>query len=254
MRSIGLLGGSFNPIHIGHLRLAMEIIEIMRPHRLDLIPCAEAPHKSAKGMLPFALRCELAQCAVNSMEQAWKQKKAIHHTSHTPYLTVNSLEGQRSGPSYTWDTLQHYTKYETDARPFFVLGGEDFTALPQWFRGLEIPEIADIIVVPRDGANSESFEHSMRTHWPQAVAAPHAYLQDTLGPITLPPSSLIYAMQSGHHCIYLPVPRLEISATLLRKKWLSNHDLSFLLPFPVINILEARRAEIEALWRSMEKA
>lgn len=66
MHHIGLLGGSFNPVHIGHVRLAVEIAETLRPQRLDLVPCAIPPHKPHRSLLPFDLRYEMLTAATRA--------------------------------------------------------------------------------------------------------------------------------------------------------------------------------------------
>ena len=134
---IGILGGSFNPVHIGHLRLALEVLEapVAALEYVELLPCAEPPHKPREGILPFELRSALLEVAGRRI----------------PRLRVNRLEGMRSGPSYTWDTLTAYAAQYPGQRPVFILGGEDFATLPQWFRGLELPQLADFVVVPRAG-------------------------------------------------------------------------------------------------------
>ncbi len=232
MRTIGLLGGSFNPIHIGHLRLATEIIEALKPTRLDLIPCAQPPHKNAKGFLPFAMRCELVELAVAALCEQNKKSQESKVSSEQEILRVNRLEGDRQGPSYTWDTLMQYEQDEADTRLFFVLGGEDFCQLSTWYRGLEIPYHTDIVVVPRDSANLDAFTKTIEKDWPEAK--PH--------------NSFTWCLPDGHCFIYQPLPRLDISASLLREKWLTHRDISFLLPEVVIDYLEKHRCDIEKIW------
>ncbi|MFI3270875.1 MAG: nicotinate-nicotinamide nucleotide adenylyltransferase [Pseudomonadota bacterium] len=234
MRTIGLLGGSFNPIHIGHIRLAVEIMEALKPDRLDLIPCAQAPHKAAKGFLPFEMRCDLVDLAVKELYGQQRKDCYQQDTKITKEkcLQVNRLEGQRQGPSYTWDTLIQYGEKEKDARLFFVLGGEDFCKLSSWYRGLEIPYLTDIVVVPRDSANLDAFTKTIEKDWPEAKAS----------------SPSTWALPNGNCFIYQPLPRLDISASLLREKWIKHQDISFLLPTSVIECLEQHRQDIEKIW------
>lgn len=236
MRIIGLLGGSFNPIHIGHIRLAMEIVEALKPSRLDLIPCAQAPHKNAQGFLPFELRCQLAECALDEVYEAVKEdfdgteSKAMDESVRK--IQVNRIEGERQGPSYTWDTLVEYRQKEADARLFFVLGGEDFGKLSSWYRGKEIPYMTDIVVVPRDNASHSDFIQTIEYHWPEAKEI----------------NAFTWTLPNGHKFIYQPLPRLDISSSLLRKKWLSHCDITFLVPKNVEQILEAQRSNIQNIW------
>lgn len=237
MRTIGLLGGSFNPIHIGHIRLAMEIVEALEPNRLDLIPCAQPPHKNAKGFLPFELRCQLVEQALDELYEVFREdfdkKEAKAVDARVRKIQVNRIEGERQGPSYTWDTLVEYRQKEVEARLFFVLGGEDFCKLSTWYRGKEIPYMTDIVVVPRDSASHNDFVLTIERDWPEAK-------ED---------NPFNWLLPNGHKFIYQPLPRLDISSSLLRKKWLNHCDITFLLPKNVERMLEEQRNDIQNIWR-----
>ena len=220
---IGILGGSFNPIHIGHLRLAIEAREapgLLAPlDRVDLVPCAQPPHKSMRGLLPFDLRLHLARAAVEGV----------------PGLAVNGLEGERSGPSYTWHTLEAYRAAHPGARLLFIVGGEDFGALAQWYRGLELPQLADVAMVPRAGSAQAAFRHEAARHWPDA-----RLVQDD--------RQLYAELPWGARLIYLPLPRLDISASCLRQRWMARRSVRFLMPEAALDVLEAHRAAVTACW------
>ena len=223
---IGILGGSFNPVHVGHVRLALEVLESgMGLDRMDLIPCAQPPHKSLRGMLPFDLRLKMLLAAVRDM----------------PALAVNDLEGHRQGPSYTWDTLSAYRTRHPDARLLFVVGGEDFGAISQWHRGPELPRLADIAMVPRAGSAREAFCHEVVRQWPEAR-------------LTQDGDSLYATLPGGARLHYLPLPRLDISASFIRQRWLSGGSVHFLLPDAVLDVLRAHRAEVESCWSLEESA
>lgn len=231
MRRIGILGGSFNPVHAGHLRLAIEVAEALLPERIDLVPCAVPPHKDGHDLLPFGLRLSLLRAAVRPFAA----------------LAVNALEAGRTGPSYTWDTLHAYRAAEPDAAPFFILGGEDFEMLPHWHRGVELPRIVDFVVVTRAGSGPEAFRAALATHWPDAAP--------------LPPHPSHHAGTPGteHHLLpggpygnttltFLPLPRLDISASLLRGKWLRGADIRLLVPDDVDSLLRAHADEVRHCW------
>ncbi len=238
MRRIGILGGSFNPVHSGHLRLAIEVAEALRPERIDLVPCAVPPHKEGHDLLPFGLRLSLLRAAVRPFAA----------------LAVNALEGGRSGPSYTWDTLHAYRAAEPEAAPFFILGGEDFEMLPHWHRGLELPRIADFVVVPRAGSGPEAFRAALSARWPDAVPLP-----PEPGGMAHPASSLTqgterHLLPGGPYgdttLTFLPLPRLDISASLLRGKWLRGADIRLLVPDDVDSLLRAHADEVRRCWMS----
>lgn len=227
---IGILGGAFNPVHAGHMRLALEALEMTRLpgmaggapglDRVDMTPCSQPPHKPMRGLLPFDLRLDLARAAVESTEG----------------LTVSDVEGRRPGPSYTWDTLKVYRREHPDARLLFMVGGEDFTALAGWRRGLELPRLADIAMVPRADAGQAEFRRGVRLHWPEA-----RLIEDSPQP---------YAeLPWGARLLYLPLPRLDISASAIRQRWLEGRSVRFLMPDAALDILTERRPFVDACWR-----
>ncbi|MEG6504904.1 nicotinate-nicotinamide nucleotide adenylyltransferase [Nitratidesulfovibrio sp. 1201_IL3209] len=242
MRRIGILGGSFNPVHSGHLRLAIEVAEALRPERIDLVPCAVPPHKEGHDLLPFGLRLSLLRAAVRPFAA----------------LAVNALEGGRSGPSYTWDTLHAYRAAEPEAAPFFILGGEDFEMLPHWHRGLELPRIADFVVVPRAGSGPEAFRAALAARWPDAAPLPSVQPAPPASKDTPHPASRL-AQGTERHLLpggpygdttltFLPLPRLDISASLLRGKWLRGADIRLLVPDDVDSLLRAHADAVRRCW------
>jgi len=226
---IGILGASFNPVHIGHLRLALEAREMLALDHVDLLPCALPPHKPATGILPFDMRVRLLRAAIQGLDG----------------LQINPMEGEREGPSYTWDSLQDYAARQPQARRFFLLGCEDFWTLPQWRKGLDLPRLADFAVVPRDGAGVERFMQAVRQNWPKAAPCP----PDSATPMAELPDAKAFALPEGARLLYLPMTRLDISASLLRSRFTAGLDLRFLLPPASLECLEAERAVVEACWK-----
>ncbi|MFW6054542.1 MAG: nicotinate-nicotinamide nucleotide adenylyltransferase, partial [Thermodesulfobacteriota bacterium] len=126
---IGILGGTFNPVHFGHLRLGIEALEQCRLDRVEFVPASIPPHKQGRELYPFTFRCRLLQEAI----------------AGSSGLVVNPLEGERSGPSYTVDTIRVYHKRQPGARFFFVMGSEDFLQLEQWERWEDLPLLTSFI-------------------------------------------------------------------------------------------------------------
>lgn len=208
---VGIYGGSFNPPHLGHMRLAVEVLEAMAPSRLDLLPCPVPPHKDKDDMLPFALRVAMLRESIAGIER----------------LSVNTLEEERAGPSYTSDTLRIYREREPDARHFFVLGAEDFASMHLWHEWHMLPELADIVVVPRSGMELDVFTRTVRTCWPEADAVKT--------PVQAANSA--YKLPSGGLLIHLPLPRLDIRAELIRERLAAGRSIRFLVPEPVEHLL-----------------
>ena len=153
-------------------------------------------------------------------------------------LQVSTLEGELPHPSYTWNLITEWRKRHTSESPMFILGGEDFMHLDTWHRGLELPNITNFVVVPRCQADEETFRATIGRHWPKAV-------------ITEPDENnlLSAAITDETSCLYLPLPHLDISASLLRAKWLLGESIRYLTPDPVIDILDTYKEDVRLCWR-----
>ena len=228
-QTIGILGGTFNPVHIGHLRLATAVAEALRLKHVDVMPCAVPPHKADSGLLSFEMRVSLLQGALETPPNA---------APSDARLQVSTLEGELPHPSYTWNLITEWRKRHTSESPMFILGGEDFMHLDTWHRGLELPNITNFVVVPRCQADEETFRATIGRHWPKAV-------------ITEPDENnlLSAAITDETSCLYLPLPHLDISASLLRAKWLLGESIRYLTPDPVIDILDTYKEDVRLCWR-----
>lgn len=133
---IGLFGGSFDPVHFGHLLLA----ELCREHcQLDQIvfmPAATSPHKSDRAPADAKARVEMLRLAVGG---------------HAAF-TVSELEIARGGVSYTVETLESLTRESPDREWFFLMGGDSLADLPNWRKPERICELATPVIVARHGS------------------------------------------------------------------------------------------------------
>lgn len=203
-----------------HIRPAVEVNEAFRLDRIDFVPCATPPHKTENGLLSFELRNRMIRAAINRY----------------PTFTVNELEVERSGPSYTYDTLQHYKETEGDCELFFIMGSIDLPTLADWHRGLELIDHANIIVLARSDADVEMFNSLCPQYWPNLELLP-------------PAGNVAAAYSLGTHNIYfLPQPRIDVSATLIRERWLQDLDISYLVPDSVLKIMGDYADIITACW------
>jgi nicotinate-nucleotide adenylyltransferase len=220
---IALFGGSFNPVHYGHLRLAVEVLEALKPDRLDFIPCANPPHKSGPALLPFSLRVKILR----------------EVCGHYPEFYVNTLEADRAGASYTKDTLAEYKKNYPAEELYFILGSEDFAQLDTWRYWRMLPSFATLLVVPRQGVGEAEFIGHVASFWPEA-----ARMED------LPDFARSgYAECGQGKILYMPLPRLDINASLVRRRWMDGRKIDFWTPPAVIRELEEQRDLVETHWK-----
>jgi nicotinate-nucleotide adenylyltransferase len=115
---IGILGGTFNPVHVGHLRAAEEVSEILGLERVVFVPSAEPPHKEGEreAIAPPQLRCDWVRLAI----------------ADNPGFSLDDLEVERSGPSYTVDTLRVFGERLAPEKPVFVIGDDAFAEIETW--------------------------------------------------------------------------------------------------------------------------
>lgn len=223
---VGILGGSFNPIHNAHLRLAVEVLERLRLHRIDIVPCSIPPHKNTQGLLPFALR---AACVELALQQA------------PAGLALNPLEQERHGPSYTVDTLQTYKQREPDSRLHFLMGAVDLPTLPSWKQGLKLPQWTSLVVVPRETTDLDAVAQFIARHWPEARRRDPSSAK-------LQAAAAIWDYPQGTQLIYMPLPRMDVSSTLLRQLWREGRSLLGLTPDAVLTALQEERGSVDAIW------
>ena len=237
-----LMGGSFNPPHIGHLRVAIEGSEALRPEKTLFIPVASPPHKPDDHMLPFEMRVDMLRRSIDLLPAEWK-------------FGVCEIENDRRGPSFTIDTLEILHSRHPETRLVFIMGAEDYAWLSTWRRWREIPLHADLAVIPRKEHGEESFHHSTLALWPDARRLP---IQDAAGSAHTAHGKQAeqfchyarpaYSLPGGGHCLYLPIALLEISSSMIREHFLTERSLDFLVPSAVQEILFRDRRNIHNLW------
>lgn len=133
---IGLLGGTFNPVHNAHLQIAVEALHACELDRVIFIPAADPPHKKLAGDVPFEMRCRMVQLAIAGNQ----------------HFGISRLEGERSGKSYSVDTINIFRQQYPDDELFFIIGGDSFLELGLWHRYADIFGLCHLIVLERPGS------------------------------------------------------------------------------------------------------
>jgi nicotinate-nucleotide adenylyltransferase len=130
---IGIFGGTFDPVHLGHLIVAEQCREQARLDEVLFIPAARPPHKEERALTPFAQRVEMLSLAIAGQ----------------PAFRIDELEKERPGPSYTVDTLEQIKARRTDAELYLILGADTLHDLPHWYEPARVAALAELLVVPR---------------------------------------------------------------------------------------------------------
>ena len=135
MQRIGLYGGSFDPVHLGHLLVAQAALEELRLDRLFFIPAAQSPFKPTASLAPAAERVRLLRLALAGQ----------------PGFEIDEQEVRRGGISYSIDTVRDYTRRNPGAHLFYLIGGDHVRQLPHWREAAELARLLEFVILPRPG-------------------------------------------------------------------------------------------------------
>lgn len=201
---VGLLGGTFDPIHFGHLRSAVEVREYLGLDELRLVPNARPPHRDQPGA-SAQQRLEMVCLA----------------TASDASLLVDDCELRRDRPSYTVDTLESLrAELGATATLFLIVGWDAFSGLPSWHRWEELLQLASLVVLQRPEQDQELPEVLKDLLAARSVSGP-TDLQATHGEI-----------------LCLAQTPLAISATHIRSLIQAGRSPRFLLPDSVLGYIE----------------
>lgn len=135
MQRIGIYGGSFDPVHHGHLLVAQAAFEELELNRLFFVPAAQSPFKQSATPAPGPGRAQLLRLALAGLN----------------WCEVDEQEIRRTGVSYTVDTVRDYAVRFAGAGLFYLVGADNVAALPQWREAGELAGLAEFVVIPRPG-------------------------------------------------------------------------------------------------------
>ncbi len=155
---IGIFGGSFNPVHTGHLILAQDALEHMGLDRMVFVPAAQPPHKPAVPLAPPGDRLEMLRLAI----------------AGDPRFEVSDEEIRHGGVSYTVDTLRRFRASRPEAELYFIIGGDSLRELHTWREIEVLLTLARIVTVARPGFDPGRFDAAalrLPDPWPVRLAA-----------------------------------------------------------------------------------
>jgi nicotinate-nucleotide adenylyltransferase len=139
VKKIGIMGGTFDPIHHGHLILARDAVEQLQLDELLFIPAAISPHKVGRQPAAAELRVEMLRAAIRD----------------EPRFCLDTLEIERPAPSYTVDTIEALKRREPDAQFVYLIGEDNVAQLPTWHRFSELSQMVQFVVLDRSGLRAE---------------------------------------------------------------------------------------------------
>lgn len=209
---LGVMGGTFDPVHLGHLRAAEEVREWFRLDRIEFLPARLPPHKTDRPVTPVSRRLAMLEEAVGS----------------TPGFAVSRIEADREGPSYLVDTLEQYRKIHGHAAVYFVLGMDSFREIRTWHRYPELFALADFIVTTRPGYTRPGLAEAL----PADVAGAFRPVRS---------GATLFEHESGKKIYFQEITLLDISATRIRQWLRQGRSVRYLVPDPVLAYIEKHR-------------
>jgi nicotinate-nucleotide adenylyltransferase len=208
VRRTAVFGGSFNPIHFGHLLIADEALEQLALDRVLFVPAAAPPHKPAHSLAPAEDRYEMVRVAI-----------AGH-----PRFEVSDIELRRRGPSFTVDTLE--ALHGDDEELLLLIGSETFLDLLSWRQPRRLVELARLVVVPR---TASAFD-------PESTAAQKVLREIGAARFAAPTDAVAPRAVVVMHATSLPV-----SSSELRARARAGGSLAYRTPDAVIAYIQRRR-------------
>jgi nicotinate-nucleotide adenylyltransferase len=197
-----ILGGTFDPIHFGHLRPALEVMQHLRPDELRFVPCRIPPHRRTPSA-SAEHRLAMVELAVRGQ----------------PGFAVDRREVEREGPSYSVETLESLRGEIGDARPLcLVMGMDAFAGIASWHRWQDILTLSHIVVAHRPGSPAA---HDLGDWVTEASTSDPGLLRGR-------PGGAVY---------FVPVTQLDISATAIRAMLRRGESPRYLMPDGVLEYI-----------------
>lgn len=181
-KKVGILGGTFNPPHLGHLIIADQVKNQLGLEKILFLPSAEPPHAQGKKTID-------AKHRVKMVEQTIAER---------PDFEIELSEIQRGGKSYTYDTIRRLTEENPEIDYYFIIGADMVENLPTWYKVEELINLIQFVAVNR-------------------------------------PS---YSVETDYPLIFIDVPNIEISSSLVRQKLMDHCSVNYLIPDSVIQYIE----------------
>ena len=207
-RRVGLFGGTFNPIHLGHLRGAEEIWQAFQLEEVIFIPSSIPPHKASENVIDAKHRLEMVKLA----------------TSANPHFSTSDLEISRSGKSYSIDTVRFFRE-RNGAVFFFILGGDAFGEVETWKNFRDLFSLCHFAVMARPGFQ----KNISASPFPKSLVSDFRY----------DPGENAWVHVSGHRVHFIEISFLDISSTKVRELIEKGKTVRYLIPSEVAAYIEA---------------
>ena len=215
---IGLFGGTFNPVHFGHLRAALEIKEGFDLDEVILIPAALPPHKTSIDVADAVHRMQMLDLALDDISG----------------LRLSDVELKRSGPSYTIDTVRHFSStLPADSRIYLIMGLDAFLEIDTWKSHNELLEQIPFIIISRPNSGNTDADIGwklLEDYLKSKISTDYDYSE----------SRNNYQSKNKQPVHIFVVTGLDISSTRIRNLMSTGRSIKFLVPQKVIDYIESK--------------
>lgn len=205
--AIGIFGGTFDPIHFGHLRVAEEIREDFSLEKVYFVPAHIPAHKRGRMIADGDERLHMARAAVKG----------------NSFFTVSGMEMKRGGVSYTIDTLKRFGKHHKDL--YFLIGVDAFAEIETWHHYGELFSRANFVVMTRPWARQVVLSEM----FPENIKSELAQIDENT-----------YEHQSGKKVFLRKITQMDISSTKIKESVSKGRSIRYLVPAPVEKIIAER--------------
>ena len=213
---VGVLGGTFDPVHLGHLHAAECVRRVFAPRTILLVPCALPPHKSRSDLAPAEHRLAMPRIAVEE----------------TQGLQVSTVEIDRGGPSYTIDTMRSLAR--SVGAPVFIVGMDSLFEIHTWRDHADLLGEFDLVAVDRPGRDLERARDDLD---PEVVTRLVAVSYEPEAARRLPPPP----PGAGGRVYHLSIPLRAVSSSAVRAASARNERLDGLVPPGVARYIRRQR-------------
>jgi nicotinate-nucleotide adenylyltransferase len=197
----GLLGGTFDPIHLGHLRCSEEILELFDLDRIVLIPASKQPLKAEKSVTPFSHRKEMVRLAIKGNAS----------------LFLSDAENKREGTSYSVDTVSHFlNNYAYIPELYFIAGQDAFQEIQLWKDWKRLLSLCNFVVMTRPGYEAKGLADVL----PPDFSSQFRYNNEIDG----------YEGPGGYCIFFRRLTFLDISSTDIRERVQRGASIRYLVP------------------------
>ena len=193
---LGIFGGTFNPIHIGHLRVAEEVREALGLEKIIFVPSYLPPHKELSHNVTGARRLEIVKMALKS----------------NPFFEVSSFEVDSQGNSYSIKTIEHIRELY-GCTPYFILGRDAFNEISSWYQAQRLFDLAHFVVMSRPGAPVCPLSDVLGEEATNFQATPRGFINEL-----------------GNEIIFVEVTSYAVSSSRIRELCKKGRSIRYLVP------------------------